>query len=412
MPAMFTQAVQHINSENPDLVVVTGDLLDYPLYALRDNTTQQRAIEDLHLVRKPLDDLDCPYVIIHGNHDHPDLVQSVFSDISDEMVVAGHRVVTFHDYEADFHIPQRLGDEREKFLRVLEQTDLPQIHVQHYLVWPQMSEGYPHSYREARSMRDQIVDSETVRLVLSGHYHRGIGPLRERDTWFSATPSFGEPPHRYRMYELDGTDLSHRDHSIVAHTESTQQSPKPAVFLDRDGTINPQPAYHWGPERMELLPGAANAIKRLKDAGYPVVIVSNQTCVGYGYVTADEAGAVMDRMSELLQEEAGIDIDGVYMCHEAPTAVLPEYRHNDPPDLKPNPGMLTRAADELGFDLATSYMVGDSLTDLGAGHRVGTKSILVRTGHGAQAESELPSGLADYVASDLVEAVDWILRPR
>ncbi len=407
---MFSRALQQMAKLKPDLVVVTGDILDYPEYAFDDADMERRALEDLHTVRDLLDTLGCPYVVVHGNHDHPALTAQVFPYTGDESHVSGYRVIPFYDDEVLDHVPQRMGLEREKLNRVLEDDSRdPQIHVQHYLVWPEKREGYPHSYREAVELHHRVVESDRVRLVLSGHYHNGIEPFCERETWFAVAPAFAEAPHCFLVYDLTETHLTHR----VVTVEPEPRTLRPAVFLDRDGTINPQPSYRWGPERMSLIPGAAYALKRLADAGYLLVIVSNQTCVGYGWVTAGDVAAVDDRMSILLQDEAHVDIDGVYVCHAAPNAVLPEWRHPDPPDLKPNPGMILRAADDLGIDLARSFIVGDSVSDVEAGARAGLRGgIIVLTGNGNSAAKNAPPGVASAVVQDITEAAEWILSQR
>lgn len=410
MVELFSRAIRQMAELEPDVVVVTGDILDYPEYALDNVDMQRRALEDLHTVRDLLDTLSCPYVVVHGNHDHPALTEQVFSCGRDDFKASGYRFVSFYDNEVLDHVPQRMGSEREKLNRVLEgESGIPQIHVQHYLIWPEKREGYPHSYREAEELHRRVIDSNRVRLVLSGHYHTGIEPFRERDTWFAVAPAFAEPPHTFIVYDIVGEDLTHH----VVTIDPEPRTLHPAVFLDRDGTINPQPSYRWGPERMSLIPGAARALRRLADAGYLLVIVSNQTCVGYGWVTAGDVAAVHDRMSTLLHDEANVDVDGVYVCHAAPNAILPEWRHPDPPDLKPNPGMILRAANDLGIDLSRSFIVGDVISDVEAGTHAGLRGgIIVRTGHGDRTAKEATPGVASAVVQDITVAADWILSQR
>ncbi len=178
---------------------------------------------------------------------------------------------------------------------------------------------------------------------------------------------------------------------------------KPAVFLDRDGTLNEEVGYLSRPEELRLLPGAAAAVARLNARGIPVVVVTNQSGIGRGYYGWPEFEAVMARMAELLAAE-GARVDAAYAAphHEAGQG---EYAVADHPERKPNPGMLQRAAEELGLDLARSWMVGDKAIDVEAGRRAGCRACLVRTGYGA---GEDASG-ADLVAADLAEAVARIL---
>ena len=178
---------------------------------------------------------------------------------------------------------------------------------------------------------------------------------------------------------------------------------KPAVFLDRDGTLNEEVGYLSRPEDLRLLPGAAAAVARLNARGVPVVVVTNQSGIGRGYYGWQDFSAVMSRMGTLLALE-NARIDAIYASphHEAGQG---EYAVADHPDRKPNPGMLQRAAEEHGLDLARSWMVGDKAIDVEAGRRAGCRACLVRTGYGA---GEGDCG-ADLVAPDLAEAVGHIL---
>lgn len=178
---------------------------------------------------------------------------------------------------------------------------------------------------------------------------------------------------------------------------------RPAIFMDRDGTLNEEVGYLHRPEDVVLVPGAAEALARLNALGVPVVVVTNQAGIGKGRYGWEEFEEVMARIREILAR-AGARMDGVYA---APHHVrgIGEYQHPDHPDRKPNPGMLLRAAEELGLDLARSWMIGDKELDLGAGRNAGCKVALVRTGYGAQVDGSL----ADLVARNLPEAVDLIL---
>ena len=405
VPDLLACAAEEIRHLKPDIVIVTGDLVDHPFYALQDGSAREAAADDVRYIRTTLERCGCPVLIIHGNHDDRISAMDLLGDQPDDVTIAGHRFVLFHDEEVDRNVPQRMGDDRERFHSVLSDDDpTPQVHVQHYLVWPRKNEGYPHTYLEAESIRDQIADSGRVRFVISGHYHPGIEPFQHGGTWYAAGPAFAEPPHTYRIYDVDETGVTCTNHALRDGSEPRQK----VVFLDRDGNINPQPSYRWGPEPFELIPGAAGALRRLKDAGYALVVVTNQSCVGYGFVTAETVGAVNDKMAALLKTESGVELDGVYNCHHTPNAVIPAYR-GDAPCIKPKPGMLLKAAEELHLDLNHSFMVGDSLSDLEAGHNAGARSILVKTGNGQKALKDLPPGLADAVAADISEAADWIL---
>ena len=177
----------------------------------------------------------------------------------------------------------------------------------------------------------------------------------------------------------------------------------PGVFLDRDGTLNEEVGYLCRPEDVTLVPGAREAVARLNAAGMPVIVVSNQAGIGRGRYGWDDYRAVMVRINELLAE-GGARLDGAYAAPHHPEGAG-EYCHPDHPDRKPNPGMLLRAAEEHGLDLARSWMIGDKRSDLEAGRNAGCRTALVRTGYGR----EVDGALADLVAEDLEEAVARIL---
>jgi D-glycero-D-manno-heptose 1,7-bisphosphate phosphatase len=173
--------------------------------------------------------------------------------------------------------------------------------------------------------------------------------------------------------------------------------------LDRDGTILDELGYLNHASRFRMLPGVAEAIARLNEARYPVIVVSNQSGVGRGYFperVVTEVNALMER--ELAR--GGAKLTAIYYCPHA-SAEECDCR-------KPKPGMVKRAAKEHRIDLNRSYFVGDRRSDVELGHGVDGKSILVRTGYG---EGEFAWHVAnwqkkpDFVAADLAEAVDWIL---
>lgn len=151
-----------------------------------------------------------------------------------------------------------------------------------------------------------------------------------------------------------------------------------AVFLDRDGTIIEEKDYLSDPERVRPFPGAADALRRLQDAGFRLFIVTNQSGVGRGYFTLEDVERVHRRLSDLLAPE-GVRFERIYIAPEAPE--MPSRGR------KPSPQFLYDARDEFGVDLGQSYMIGDKLSDLECGWNAGVReSILVRTGYGALTE--------------------------
>lgn len=183
-----------------------------------------------------------------------------------------------------------------------------------------------------------------------------------------------------------------------------------AVFLDRDGTINEEVGYLRDLTMLRLVPGAAGAIRRLNDADYQVIVVTNQSGVARGYFPESQVHEAHDLLARLLQQE-GAQLDAIYFCPHHPSAG--NSRYTGPCDCrKPGTGLLDRAARERSIDLSRSFMVGDKWSDVELGQRAGCRSVLVRTGfaHDDPGNVRPPQVQdPDFVAHDLAEAVDWIL---
>ena len=204
MAQRMEQALGQLREEAPDLVVVTGDLLDYPSNALDDPEVQALGEQDLLLLRGLLDDTGLPYAVVYGNHDQPELARRVFGRQPCDMICAGYRAICFYDDDDSEHVPHRTGEARERFWATLgDASSPPQVHVQHYLAWPINNQNYPYSYPDADALQEAIVGSGLVRLVLSGHYHKGIPPFQQGQTWFAAAPALAEAPHAYWLYTFD-----------------------------------------------------------------------------------------------------------------------------------------------------------------------------------------------------------------
>lgn len=176
-----------------------------------------------------------------------------------------------------------------------------------------------------------------------------------------------------------------------------------AVFLDRDGTLIEDKDYLHRPEEVVIYPGVGPALKRLQDAGFKLILVTNQSGVGRGYFPIEDVHRVHEHLAHELAKD-GVRFEKIYIAPEPPDA--PSRGR------KPSPQFLFDARDEFGIDLAQSYMIGDKLIDLECGWNAGVKqSILVRTGYGTETESK--GGLkAAVVVDDLPAAADWILNSR
>ena len=180
--------------------------------------------------------------------------------------------------------------------------------------------------------------------------------------------------------------------------------------MDRDGCLTEEVGYVNHPTRIRLLPRTAQAVRRLNQAGVPAVMVTNQTGIARGYFSEETLHATNARMRDDLAA-AGARLDGAYVCMHHPTEGLPPYRA-ECDCRKPRPGLLHRAAADLGLDLAASVMIGDKLSDVAAGHTVGAAGVLVLTGYGrGEWEYHAHRGAVkpDHVAEDLLDAVEWAL---
>jgi len=179
-----------------------------------------------------------------------------------------------------------------------------------------------------------------------------------------------------------------------------------AVFLDRDGTINEEREYLWRTEDFSFIDGAVEAVSMLRNAGYLVVVVTNQSGIGRGYYNEQDLERLHRHMQDELQS-CGAGVDAYYFCPHHPLHGKGAYG-TECDCRKPLPGMLMQAADELGIDLANSWMVGDKRADMEAGLAAGCRAILVKTGYGAEEAAGLPAQVP--VVDNLLAAAKTILN--
>jgi histidinol-phosphate phosphatase family protein len=185
-----------------------------------------------------------------------------------------------------------------------------------------------------------------------------------------------------------------------------------AVFLDRDGVINENGSKIDSPEKFEMIDGVPESIKRLNEAGFLVIIVTNQPEIAKGFFGFVELENVHKHMKELLEKQ-GARIDSIYVCPHHPEKGFP----GEVPELKmkcecrkPEPGMILRAITDNSIDPAQSWIVGDSKSDIIAGQKAGLKTILLTAsgGSGSEQEKELECA-PDFEAPSLREAAEIIV---
>jgi D-glycero-D-manno-heptose 1,7-bisphosphate phosphatase len=182
---------------------------------------------------------------------------------------------------------------------------------------------------------------------------------------------------------------------------------RPAVFLDRDGTLIEEVGYLDRLERLAFFPYSIDAVRLLNRAGFAVAVVTNQSGVARGLFTEDLVRETHAAMAGRLAD-GGAHADGFYYCPHHPRAVVEDYRQACD-CRKPQPGLLLQASRELGVDLSRSFAVGDRVSDLEAASAAGVRSVLVRTGYGSAHEAEARARGA-AVTGHLMEAVSWMLR--
>jgi histidinol-phosphate phosphatase family protein len=250
--------------------------------------------------------------------------------------------------------------------------------------------------------------------VVDAAAYREMAARGARDLGFDVLPGF---VGRMRGWLWGGYYLDIGTHEALdrARREVTSTFPaqavaldapsRPAIFLDRDGTVIEHVHYLCDPALVRILPGAAEALTRFRRAGFARVLVTNQSAIGRGMLTEDQLDEIHVEMNRQLAA-AGATIDAIYHCPDVPTT--DDRTHVENPDRKPGPGMLLRAAADLGLDLGASWMVGDLISDVLAGQNAGCRSILLESGQTEPVPGQSPA-TSVLTARDLVAAADLIL---
>jgi D-glycero-D-manno-heptose 1,7-bisphosphate phosphatase len=179
-----------------------------------------------------------------------------------------------------------------------------------------------------------------------------------------------------------------------------------AVFIDRDGVINEERNYVHRISDFVLLPGVVEGLTLLRNAGYRLIVVTNQAGIARGYYAQDEMDRLHDHMRELLAKH-GVSLDAIYFCPHHPQGSI-EHLSIECNCRKPSPGMVVQASRDFDLNLATSVLIGDKLSDVQAGKRAGVgRTVLVESGHPLEPEDRLE---ANVVAADLHAAARMLVN--
>jgi len=186
---------------------------------------------------------------------------------------------------------------------------------------------------------------------------------------------------------------------------------RPAVFLDRDGTLIEECGYLQRLENLTIFPWTGDALRLLKRAGFATVVITNQSAIARGLIDEAFLSQVHQTIDARLASSGGGAIDRYYFCPHYPTAAIERYRQTCG-CRKPAPGLIEQACREMDLDPARSIMVGDRWLDVACGRAAGTGAVLVRSSNASSdADAAPPEGVrADAILNNLMEAVGWILR--
>jgi D-glycero-D-manno-heptose 1,7-bisphosphate phosphatase len=180
-----------------------------------------------------------------------------------------------------------------------------------------------------------------------------------------------------------------------------------AVFIDKDGTLIYDVPYNADPSLIRLQEGAAPGLKQLKDHGYLLILISNQSGVAHGYFKEEALNGVREKLQHELRKD-GVQLDGIYFCPHHPQGTVKQYAVNCE-CRKPRPGMIVEAARQFDIDLSQSWMIGDILHDVEAGNKAGCSTILIDNGNETEWRLSTERHPTD-VAKNIGQAVSIILQ--
>ena len=242
-------------------------------------------------------------------------------------------------------------------------------------------------------------DEQTGKVIKVDLDRQILKPLCGQHTMFA----YDSPEYVKDMGTPERYDAVSRDFANGVVENKNLSYMQKAIFLDRDGTINKYVGFLRNIDDFELLPGAAEAIRRINESGYLTIVITNQPVIARGEVTVSELNRIHQKMETLLGNE-GAYIDGLYYCPHHPDSgfegEIKELKF-DCECRKPKPGLLLRAAQDFNIDLSSSWMIGDGKNDVKAGQAAGCKSVLIGDDNGCD---------PDFTVADVKAAVEKILQ--
>jgi mannose-1-phosphate guanylyltransferase/phosphomannomutase len=248
-------------------------------------------------------------------------------------------------------------------------------------------------------------DGARLRRALEEMAARRAGGPPGGELWLTdVVQSMIDRGERFRLARVEAFYDCGTPERLAEAERALGGSRRRAVFVDRDGVLIRDVDHLTSTSQLEILPGVPEALRRLHGAGWAIVVVTNQSVVARGWLT-EEALREIHRELALRLAARGAALDAIYHC--------PHHPEGSCDCRKPKPGMLLRAAADLGIDLAASVMVGDAPSDVEAGRRAGCRTVLIRdTAAAVRGAGTLEASTPDHVARDLAAAADWILAPR
>jgi hypothetical protein len=266
-----------IEQEAPDLVAFTGDIIDAP-HDLFDSNVEgawrDRMIDgvrqDYRLVRDWLDGLGLPWMITPGNHDYQPVFLEVFGDVANIRDFGDVRVVSYCDWEVRDNVSERLGEQRARFEAAIDNAGNHSwtVHLQHFLIWPEVHHGYPMRYRQADELHARLVNAPGRHLVLSGHFHDGTDVVELGSCRYAVCRSTTEAPHHYRVFDLtpEGCTLTKQTLGVAPLGD------RRLLAIDRSDIA--RLTHDAGEAKLLLEPQATATLAKAIAAGFDPVIVS------------------------------------------------------------------------------------------------------------------------------------------